>query len=267
MESERRLRADLAANPGDADAWFALGEILFRAQRPTESLQALDAGGRLRATRAVEDRLGALDYVLLGDYALAQRLLERSLQKAPRDSVTLYYLGRALYAQNRPAPAIARFQEALRLDPANLRTLDNLALALAAEHREKEAEATFHTAINLPNAKEQLFLLADYSGFLYEVGRQDEALDLLKLADVLAAPAAEASDLGRAEALLGKIELARSLPVEAVGHLQRAIDLIPEDAASHFLLGRAYAATGDKVKAASEFARFRQLNDRPAPVR
>jgi Flp pilus assembly protein TadD len=61
---------------------------------------------------------------------------------------------------------------------------------------------------------------------------------------------------------LGKILLARGSAEDAVGHLEVASRLSPEDANVHYQLGVAYQRLGRVELAAKEFEVFQRLKDK-----
>ena len=61
--------------------------------------------------------------------------------------------------------------------------------------------------------------------------------------------------------LKGRIEVARSQPEEAIRALNRLIEIDPADNEAHYLLGQAYARSGDDEKAKHHLAEHRRVLD------
>src|SRR5581483_125233 len=72
-DAESLLRQAVHRNPSSADAHFLLGYVLFREQEPKESLAEFTAGAQVRRPDADDFRVIASDYVLLADYADAEK--------------------------------------------------------------------------------------------------------------------------------------------------------------------------------------------------
>ena len=110
-DAARVLRAYAKLHPQSEDAAYLLGYILFRQDKPEESLKLFSEAGKLKPPSANDLMIIALDYVLLNDYPDPAHYLESSLQMNPNDVETRYHLGRVRYQQNQFDLAIAAFRE------------------------------------------------------------------------------------------------------------------------------------------------------------
>ena len=72
-EAEATLRRYLKDDPSSAEAHYLLGDVLFREKRAVESLAEFTAGSKFKPPGAGELRTIASDYVLLGDFADADK--------------------------------------------------------------------------------------------------------------------------------------------------------------------------------------------------
>jgi tetratricopeptide (TPR) repeat protein len=90
---------------------------------------------------------------------------------------------------------------------------------------------------------------------LHVEGRIDDALVILER--VLAVSPNDSKAL----LLKGRIELARSKPEQAIQALNRLTEIAPTDNEAHYLLGQAYARSGDDVKAKHHLALHRRVLD------
>lgn len=114
------------------------------------------------------------------DFARARMLLERATALAPDDAHIHYRLG-LLHGDLREFPqALARFDQALRLDPRHYRALNNRGTALQMLGRWDEAEAAFRQALALAPATPQPYL--NLGHLLEERGRLGEAADTYRAA-------------------------------------------------------------------------------------
>lgn len=257
-DAERAVREYLEKNKDSAKGHFLLGYILFReiqesagvksgtgaaayAEKITDgadasirdskaraSLAEYTEGAKYHEPGALDLKIVALDYVLLGDYANADHWLTRSLEWNPNDSESWYYLGRTKYNENRFAEAISAFEKCLQLDPKNVKAEDNLGLSYAGLGRNEEATAAYQNAIMW-----QSHLLIKNSGPYIN---------------------------------LGSLLLDASRPVEAISNLLQAIEISPRDSKAHELLGRAYSHSDQLQKAQSEMEKAVELNPKSGPL-
>ena len=66
--AEQTVRMYLAAHPASPEAQYLLGFILFRRDRPRESLAAFTRAAAIQKPSAAALKIVGLDYALLGDY-------------------------------------------------------------------------------------------------------------------------------------------------------------------------------------------------------
>jgi Flp pilus assembly protein TadD len=293
-QADRVVRQYLESHPNSADGHFLLGHILFReiqaqaalenqfqsqahgpmgsartmsssrsdtsASKATEemaraSLAEFTAGAKFHDPSAADLETVAFDYVLLGDYADADKWLTKMLEWAPNDYEGWYYLGRTKYNENRFAEAISAFQQCLRLDPKNVKAEDNLGLSLAGLGRNEEAAAAYKQAIAW-----QAQLLAknpgpyiDLGGLLIDQNRPQDAITFL-LEAVEIAPRDS-----RAHELLGKAYTRVEEFPKAQAELEKAVELSPHTPNLHCMLAPVYRKQGLMDKAKVEYDRCAAL--------
>jgi Flp pilus assembly protein TadD len=280
-DAEPEVRQYLAAHPDSADAHFLLGYILFRqlqqlsaaqfpnpdqkspsgsaaprAAKARASLAEFTAGAKYRAPGAADLKIVALDYVLLGDYPDADKWLTKMLEWAPNDSEGWYYLGRTKYNENRFDEAVHAFQQALKLDPRNVKAEDNLGLAFAGLSRNEDAVAAYHTAMDwqkdAPEKNPGPFI--DLGSLLLDLNRSEEAIGFLRQAIDVAAQDSKVHELlGKAYARLERFP-------EAQVELEKAVTLAPENPNLPCMLGPVYRKQGQTEKAKAELDRCAVLN-------
>ncbi len=195
------------------------------------------------------------DYVVLGDFADADKWFTKVVEWTPQDVQAWYNLGRTKYNENRFDQAIAAFKRTLELDPVNVKAEDNLGLSYQAEGHNDEAIAAYRRAIELQqnaSTKDQGPYL-NLGSLLIETERTQEAVPLL-----LEALAISGSDF-RAHRELGKAYLRLSQFDNARGELQTAIELAPQNAPLHFMLAQVYRKLGLPDKAKAETERYTAL--------
>ena len=243
------LQAYWSSHPQSEEAASLLAYVLFRENKPRESLGLFTAAARLKTPTAEQFKIVALDYVLLNDYDDAGRYLEESLRRDPENVESLYHLGRVRYQQNRFDDAIAAFQHALRLEPNNVKAQDNLGLSLAAENQNEAAEGAFRKAIALDQVAsvhtEQPYLNLEI--LLSRTNRSEEAVELLLQAERIAPNSIQVRhELGKTYFDMGQFQKARI-------ELEAGVRIDSTSRESHYLLGRTYQRLGLSDLAAQEF--------------
>jgi len=251
-----KIQVYLRDHPESSTGHFLLGYTLYREDQPRESLAEYTAGARLHKPDANDLAVVAMDYVLLADYADADKWLTMATAWAPGDELYWYYLGRTKYAENRFQEAIAAFNRCLTLVPHDLRAEYNLGLAFAGMGRNDAAAEAFRTAIAWERASAiqdpQPFL--DFGTLLLQEDKPQQALPLLQQAVAIAPQNPRAREqLGQAWEQLQKLPMADK-------EMQAAVSLAPQISSLHYELGRIYQREGLTAKAKAEFDRCAALN-------
>jgi tetratricopeptide (TPR) repeat protein len=234
------LQAYIASHPLSDDAMYLLAYVLFREDKPKESLQLFTDAAKLRTPNSDALKIVSFDYVLLNDYPGASHYLEIVLETDPDNVDARYYLGRVRYQQNRLDDAIAAFREVLGRDPSNVKAEDNLGLCLEGRNQVDQAIAAYQKAIALDEKSlvqsEQPYLNL---GILQAKNNNDrEALLLLGKAQKIAPQSAAVHyQLAKSLFSLNRVE-------DAQREAETAVQLNPKDAPSHYLLGRIYHTLG-----------------------
>lgn len=254
-EAERLLRSQLASAPASPEPHFLLGYVLFRQKRAVDSLAEYTAAARLRQPTSGELIFVASDYILLKDFADAERWLRYATEHDPTLAYAWYLLGRAEYSLDHSAEAATAFTRCLQLQPHDVRAEYNLGLAYEHLDRAAEAEQAYRTAIawqtGTSNQDAQPFL--DLGMLLLLQHRAEAALDPLRQAVALAPGNALAQqEFGLAFEAAGR-------DAEALISLGRAAQLAPEASRPHFFLGRVYRRLGKEAEAAAQFAEVSRL--------
>src|SRR6266851_526371 len=199
--AEAMVRKYLSQNDTSADGHYLLGYILSHELKAKESLAEYTRAAQLRPPTANDLKVVAVDYVLLGDFADADRWLTKALGRNPSDADGWYYLGRTKYNENRFSEAIDAFHTCLELDTHNVKAEDNLGLSYEGLNQMQEAMEAFRTAISWQSG-----------------ANQKNAQPYLNLGMLLAEQ--ESPD--------------------GLAYLQEAVALAPQNAKAHEQLGRAY---------------------------
>jgi tetratricopeptide (TPR) repeat protein len=254
--AEQKLQAYLALHPESADAHFLMGYALFSERKAAASLAEYTTGAKYRDPRPEDLMAVAADYVLLSDYSDADKWFTFVTEMQPQNEQALYYLGRTRYYEGHYNDAIALFNKCLELSPNEIRSETNLGLAYEGFLRYQEAAAAYNKAIAWDETQNQ----RDPQPYLNlgslqrRQGNVDAAIPLLQKAVALG------STNPKAREELARAYEQRHQNAQAQSELEKAIQLSPNVASLHFLLGRIYKAEGLKEKAMREFATTSQLN-------
>ena len=284
-EAGQALRNYLSQHPNSAAAHFMLGYTYFQevhqksssaaekelpvlsdfvgadptisTAKAKASLAEYTEGAKYQVPNAFDLKVVALDYVLLRDYADADKWLTRSLDANPRDAEAWYYLGRAKYNENRFDEAIHAFQKYLELDPKSVRGEDNLGLSYQGLGRTNEAISAYKTAIlwqkDLLNQDPGPFI--NLGALLLDENQLEQAISYLVQAVSIAPQNA------RAHEHLGKAYDRLAQPAKAQAELEKAVELAPQSARLHYVLGQVYRKQGLTEKAKAEFDRSAALRN------
>jgi len=290
-EAEDLLRKYTAQQPRNSDGHFLLGLTLFRrvqsmarssgpflapGEVPStaidlgkrdamirDSLAAFTEGAKYGKPSADDLKIVSLDFVLLGDFASADKWLTLALEWNPSDADGWYYLGRAKYNENRFEESIQAFQKCLALRPRFALAADGAGLSYEGLNRMTDAITWFQNAISWQEAGQQKSPepYIDLGDLLTQQARFDEALPVLQKAIAL-----DSRNI-RAHEKLGKILLNLNRLPEAESELEQTIILDPQVAAPHYLLGQIYRKQGQLEKARAEMDRFQMLKAKEPPAK
>jgi tetratricopeptide (TPR) repeat protein len=244
-EAETTLHDLLAQRPDDPDVHRALAELYLQAQRHPDAIHHAREGERL----APEDPVFP---ALLGRAALEEGRLEDALGAitrrttlAPADPDGWIQFGKLRMRLGDPAAAVPLFEKARELEPEDWTPAYLLGLAYSEAGRPEEAIAAYRSVLanneRVAEAHNNLaWLLADLD------------LDPV-LAEVHARRATELAP-GNPDVLgtLGWAQYKNRLLDEAAETLGRAVELRPEDAMKHYMLGVVNFHLGRLEVAASE---------------
>ena len=228
----------------------------FSADKAKASLAEFTQGAKYQTPSAFDLKIVGFDYVLLADYSDADKWLTKMLQWAPNDSEGWYYLGRTKYSENRFEEAVHAFQQALRLDPNNVKAEDNLGLSFVGLGRVEDATKAYQSAIAWQKdaASKNSGPFIDIADLLLDQNRSSEAVVYLKQAIEISPRDFKAHEL------LGKAYArANELP-QAQNELEQAIALAPQNPNLPCMLGPIYRRQGLMDKAKLQFDRCSALN-------
>jgi tetratricopeptide (TPR) repeat protein len=253
--AESALHSYLKDHPDSADGHFLLGTVFFREQKATESLAEFTSGAKFRRPAAEELETVASDYVLLEDFADADKWFTEVVAERPTDGHVVYLLGRTKYQEGLYEAALSNFDRALALHPKYVEAEDNRGLALRELNLLDQAQSAFQNAIDWQGA--QLINpqpLLNLGALLIVQGDTTKGLPLLERAATLAPqnPAIHEQ--------LGAAYVAENDLPKAQGELLIAVKLAPETSALHYQLGVIYRKQKMMELAKQEFDTVSRLN-------
>jgi len=261
-DAERVTRSFVDTHRNSAEGHYLLGYILFKEKDPKASLAEYTEGARYRKPSAADLEAVAGDYVLLKDYADADKWFTKAVEWNPNDALGWYYLGRTKYNENRFEEAITAFQKCLLLDPKNVKAEDNLGLSYEGLNRFDEAIAAYRTAIGwqADSSAKDPGPLRDLGSLMVDNDHTEDGLPyLLAAAKISAQDYQVHKQLGKAYMHLNQLDRSRA-------ELEKAVELAPDSAPTHFMLAQVYRRQGLKEKADAEITRYRALTSGDAAV-
>jgi len=254
-EAETALHAFLATQPSSPDAHFLLGYVLFREQKARESLAEFTAGAKFRRPNANELKIVGSDYVLLGDFADADKWFSEVVAESPEDANANYLLGRTRFNENDFPSAISSFERAVTLQPKYVEAENNIGLAWKELNNLEKARSAFQTAIDWQGDTP-----ADAQPFLNLGTLLADQNNLAAAVPVLEKAAALSPDNPAIHEELSHVYAAQQNLPRAQSELERAVALAPDISSLHFKLGQIYRKQGLRDRAQQEFATCEKLS-------
>ncbi len=290
-EAVSTIEAIIAEDPTISDAYFSLGNVLYKARRFEEAIDAFDKSLELKPDDSFTVINIANCYQAMGRFDDGEKFVLDYLARGFQDSQLLFLLGNLKVHQGQPEKAIPYFERTLEENPRSASAHNALGavyinrdggaadLARAEEHllaasainptlmsvrynlaqvREKQgrldeaAELYLQEVRDLPKSYKALYNLSR----VYRLtGREDEEYETLKRT-IEVEP-----DFPIAYFYLARIHLRRGAGYEeAIGWVRKAIDLKPAPAdlpLGYFLLADLYNRVGDQGRS-EENARLGQ---------
>jgi tetratricopeptide (TPR) repeat protein len=211
-------RKGLQYNPQDGDLHGGLGSLLLQMGRIDEAIAELELAAKLKEDSAIYSNLG-MAVLLKGDIAGAIASFNKAVQLDPANAEAHYNLGNCYLGQSQLADAAGEYRKAIKAKPTYAKAYGNLGVALAQMGAIDEAIACLrHIAEIEPNNPDTHFNLA---GVLADKGLVDEAIASLHKVVGLA-PADTVARCKLATLLLqkGRVE-------EAVAEYEEALKIDP----------------------------------------
>jgi len=286
VSAERYFQAYAAAQPASADAFIRLGSLRIMQTHYPEALAyfekawqldphnygALDGiastmilrGDKAGAMRRIDETLKRGEtsellsiagkiYVEAGQLQAAEDVLKRSLQESPQSYSDYVQLGSLVARRQRVPEAIAYFESAVKLRPADVGSWTMLGMLNQQRGDLRKSEESYVKALDIePNAG----VAANNLAWLYadHLNDMDKALELARRAKVALPNVPNVSDT------LGWIYTKRRLNEMAIPLLSEAVKSEPKHAEYHYHLAVALMHSGKKTAARQEMAAAEKLD-------
>jgi tetratricopeptide (TPR) repeat protein len=244
----------LGHDPKLRQAWLALGRVHLEQKRYKEAAEAAEKAVALGATDESVQRVRWEAYRRLGDDAKAaeaRKDLDRSGRLA-EDAKRIYNEGVALTKAGNDEGALAKFREALDVDPSFQLAQLGLATAALKAGRAAEAAAAAETILAAnPVHAQALRIQYNAALALKDEGKIVDALVALAAVDV--APARDGLFV------LAGVAYDADQTDKAKERFGRVLKIDPNHARSHYFLGLLLMREGAKGEAKTQLERFLQL--------
>lgn len=256
--ADQALRAYLQSHRNSSDALYMLGFVLNRQNRAGDSLAMYTQAAAITPPNSDDLKIVGLDYVLLNDYADAIKWLEKAVAFDNKNKDAWYYLGRAYYTRSQLNEARNAFLKVLDLDPHDAKAENNLGLIFETEGNVTSAIEAYRKAIAMQQQTSQVNeqSYVNLGNLLAEQGRDSEAVGPLEKAVALA------PNNAYCHLTLGVLYRKTGQTEKARRELLRATELDPDNAITHYQLGRLYKEVNDIARAKAEFDRTADLQGR-----
>jgi tetratricopeptide (TPR) repeat protein len=236
------LKEWLGTNPANGTGWAVLGLSEFamkqydNAKIHLERGQSLGLGGSAESLQSARYTLGIL-LIRSGEFDSATDLLMTALKMGPLDAKVEYALGMALLRVKRLPEEIVPPQNGLY----------SVAGSIAVLLQESKYDTAFlQFKALLQQYPSVPFLHYAYGTAFLAVSQFDEAAAEMR-AELLISPSSELPCVR-----LASIALRQHKAADAIPWAKRALDLAPNSAEAHYLLGRASLESGDDATAIRE---------------
>ena len=255
VEVEPLLTKYVEERPKSSWGWYALGYTYFAQKKIGESIKALARSLQLDLKNAESHKILGRNLMIIGRFDAAQIEFEQAIRYQPDSAESHYNLGKLFSIQDNWEPARKAFEAALRIDPSYLEALDGLGFALEALGDDAGAVAKYQEAIRLNEARGGQFALAhvNLSAFFNRTGEPAKALEYARKAIELDPKSDRAwFQKAKADEREGRLN-------DAVAALNTAISYNSRAASYWYVLAGVYRQMGwtdDSRKALEEFKRL-----------
>jgi tetratricopeptide (TPR) repeat protein len=261
-EVEPLLTKYVKERPKSSWGWYALGYTYFAQKKIGESIKALAASLQLDLKNVEAHKILGRNLMIIGRFDAAQVEFEQAIRYKPDSAESHYNLGKLHSIQDNWEPARKAFEEALRIDPAYLEALDGLGFALEALGDEAGAVAKYQEAIRLNEERGGQFASAhvNLSGYYNRSGDPAKAIEYARKALELDPKSDRAwFQKAKADEREGRLE-------DAVWALNQAIVHNPRASSYYYVLAGVYRQLGWTDESRQALEHFKRLDRESAAL-
>ena len=261
-EAEPLLTKYVEEHPKSSWGWYALGYTYFAQKKIGESIKALARSLQLDLKNVESHKIMGRNLMIIGRFDAAQIEFEQAVRYKPDSAESHYNLGKLHSIQDNWEPARTAFENALRIDPSYLEALDGLGFALEALGDDAGAVAKYQEAIRLNEARGGQFASAhvNLSAFFNRTGEPAKAIEYARKAIELD-PASDRAWFQKAKAdeREGRLN-------DAVAALNAAISFNPRASSYYYVLAGVYRQLGRTVESRTALEVFKRLEQESADL-
>ncbi len=261
-EVEPLLTKYVAERPKSSWGWYALGYTYFAQKKIGESIKALARSLQLDLKNVESHKIMGRNLMIIGRFDAAQIEFEQAIRYKPDSAESHYNLGKLHSIQDNWEPARKAFENALRIDPSYLEALDGLGFALEALGDDAGAVAKYQEAIRLNEARGGQFAAAhvNLSAYFNRTGDPAKAIEYARKATELDPTSDRAwFQKAKADEREGRLN-------DAVSALNAAISYNPRASSYYYVLAGVYRQLGRTVESRTALEQFKRLEEESAEL-
>jgi tetratricopeptide (TPR) repeat protein len=261
-EAEPLLTKYVEERPKSSWGWYALGYTQFAQKKIGESIKALAKSLQLDLTNAEAHKILGRNLMIIGRFDAAQIEFEQAVRHKPDSAESHFNLGKLFSIQDNWQPARKAFEAALQIDSSYLEALDGLGFALEALGDDAGAVAKYEEAIRLNQAGGGQFATAhvNLSAFYNRTGDPAKAFEYAKKAIELDPKSDRAwFQRARADEREGRL-------TDAVAALNTAITYNPRASSYFYVLAGVYRQLGWTEDSKQALEMFKKLDQESAAL-
>jgi tetratricopeptide (TPR) repeat protein len=261
-EVEPLLTKYVEERPKSSWGWYALGYSYFAQKKIGESIKALARSLQLDLKNVESHKVLGRNLMIIGRFDAAQIEFEQAIRYKPDSAESYYNLGKLHSIQDNWEPARKAFEDALRIDPSYLEALDGLGFALEAIGDDAGAVARYQEAIRLNEARGGQFASAhvNLSAYFNRTGDPAKAIEYARKAIELDPKSDRAwFQKAKADEREGRLN-------DAVSALNAAISYNPRASSYYYVLAGVYRQLGRTVESRTALEQFKRLDQESAAL-